>query len=278
MSSDTASRKTDEKVRPAGGPTPTEPPGDGASAARSTPSDRAKTEVKRPAAAGTAQTTAAPPSTDDATPHRPAAAGTAQTARARTGPTGAPRPAARAMAMMRVPGFAPFAPVAGWLVAWGAAALAATCLLTAGLDLGFGLGLVEGAFGTDGFAAGAWIAIVQAGAFLLGGYVAARSARGRGLTHAVLAWAVAMIATGADAIVADWRDAESVLEPLYIPFWIGSGLGQSLDAALALGAFAVAALAGVLIGGAMGAAANRAATREVTVAPGDEPPRAKAAA
>ena len=235
--------KTKQAARPAGAPTPTAPP-DGAASAEG---EGATPTVPKPA----------PVQDPTATPS-----------------TGPPRPASRAMAMARIPGFAPLAPVVGWMTAWGVAAVAASCLLVAGLDLGFGLGIVDGAYGTDGTLPGLYLVAIQAGAFLLGGYAAARMARGRGLLHAILAWVLAMIATGADTFFADRRNAESVLEPLFIPFWIDNGMSSSVETALALGAFAVAGLVGALIGGALGTAANQAATRTVAVRPGDsEPPQ-----
>lgn len=168
--------------------------------------------------------------------------------------------------MLRVPGFAPIAPFAGWLAAWGAAALAAYCLLQAGLSLGFGLSIADGGPGSDGLSAGVWLLIAQAGAFLFGGYVAARMARNRGTTHAVLAWVLAMLATGADALALELRDGgESVLAQLFIPFWNQNGMAAETSTFLALGAFAVAALAGAVVGGILGSGANRAATREVPV-------------
>lgn len=236
--------KTKQAARPAGAPTPTAPPDDAASAGGE----------------GAAQTEPKPAPVQDPTVLKPS--------------TGTPRPASRAMAMARIPGFAPLAPVVGWMTAWGVAAVAASSLLVAGLDLGLGLGIVEGAYGTDGTLPGLYLVAIQAGAFLLGGYAAARMARGRGLLHAILAWVLAMIATGADTFFADSRNGESVLEPLFIPFWIDNGMSSGIETALALGAFAVAGLVGALIGGALGTAANQAATRTVTVRPGDsEPPQ-----
>lgn len=229
--------KTKQAARPAGAPTPTAPP-DGAASANG------------PGATGT---TPKPAPVQDPTAPKPSA--------------GAPRPASKAMAMARIPGFAPLAPVVGWMTAWGVAAVAASCLLVAGLDLGMGLGIVDGAYGADGLMPGLYLAAIQLGGFLLGGYAAARMARGRGLLHAGLAWALAMIATGADTFLADSRNGESVLEALFIPFWIDNGMTGGIETGLALGAFAVAGLAGALIGGALGTAANRAATREVAVPP-----------
>lgn len=175
--------------------------------------------------------------------------------------------------VMRVPGFAPVAPIGGWLAAWGATTLAAVSLTRAGLDLGFGLGVAEGGPGESGFFPGLWLLLVQAGAFLIGGYVAARMARGRGATHAVLAWVVAMLATGADAIVQNLRDSdEGVLAAIpWVPFWEQTGMGSGIDAAVALGALALAGLVGAILGGTLGAAGNRAARREVPVDHGTRP-------
>ncbi len=153
---------------------------------------------------------------------------------------------------------APLAPVVGWMAAWGVAVIAVSCLAVAGVDLGMGLGIVDGAYGVDGLMPGVYLAIVQAGAFLVGGYAAARHSRAHGLLYAALAWGLAMLATGADTFVADSRNGESVLEPLFIPFWIDNGMTGSVDTGLALGAFALAGLAGALIGGALGTLANRA--------------------
>ncbi|MDX6554115.1 MAG: hypothetical protein QOD86_310 [Miltoncostaeaceae bacterium] len=153
----------------------------------------------------------------------------------------------------------PFAPVVGWMAAWGVAAIAAGCLAVAGVDLGMGLGLVDGAYGVDGLMPGLYLAAVQVGAFLLGGYASARHARAHGLVYAALGWGLAMVATGADTFVADSRNGESVLAPLDIPFWIDNGMTGGIDTWLALGAFALAGLVGALIGGALGTVANRAA-------------------
>jgi hypothetical protein len=175
------------------------------------------------------------------------------------------RPVARAP-VLRVPSFAPLAPFGGWLAAWGAAALAASCLVQANVSLGLGLGIADADVAglDDGFRAGLWLLIIQAGAFIAGGYVAARMARNRGTLHAVLAWLVAMLATGADALVQYVRDGgRSVLADLRIPYWIENGYPGGWDTAVALGIFALAALAGVLIGGGLGSAANAAAKREV---------------
>jgi hypothetical protein len=174
----------------------------------------------------------------------------------------APKPVPpRAAAETRRFTIAPLAPVVGWMAAWGVAVIAVGCLAVAGVDVGMGLGLIDGAYGVDGLAPGLTLVAVQAGAFVLGGYAAARHARAHGLIYAALAWGLAMLATGADTFVADSRNGESVLAPLYIPFWIDNGMaGAGIDTALALGAFAVAGLAGALIGGVLGTIANRRTT------------------
>lgn len=163
--------------------------------------------------------------------------------------------------VVRVPPLAPLAPVLGWLTAWGAAVTAAACLREAGVDLGFGVGIATGDTGVeDGFWPGIWMILVQAGAFALGGYAAARLARTRALLHAVLAWVVAMLATGADAVVLAVRDSgDSVLAALDLPHWAETGLSGTWEEALALAVLALAGLAGALIGGSFGAGANRAA-------------------
>lgn len=142
----------------------------------------------------------------------------------------------------------------GWTAAWGAAAVAATCLASANVDLALGLGIAGG----DGFWPTIWLGIVQAGAFFWGGYVAARMGRRLGIVHAGLAWLVAMIATGVDAIAATLRDTgTSVLAALRIPYWAETGLDSNIDAVLALGFFAVVSLVFALLGGAVGEGANR---------------------
>jgi hypothetical protein len=162
---------------------------------------------------------------------------------------------------MRVPGASPLAPVAGWLTAWGVAVLAAGCLRGAGVDFGLGIGIATGDPGVeDRFWPGLWVLLMQAGGFLLGGYVAARMARNRALAHAFGAWVVAMAATGADAIEAWIRDPPAgVLAGLDLPHWLDTGLVGDWEASIALVAIALAGLAGALVGGAVGAAANRAA-------------------
>lgn len=162
---------------------------------------------------------------------------------------------------LRVPPISPTAPFLGWLTAWGAAAVAMACLREAGVDLGLGLGIATGEPGVeDRFLPGLWVLLVQAGAFVLGGYAAARIARRNGLLHAGLAWCIAMLATGADAVVIALRDGgDSILEGLGLPAWVHTGLSGTWEEALALAAIALASLAGALIGGSLGSAANRVA-------------------
>lgn len=162
---------------------------------------------------------------------------------------------------MRVPPVTPLAPVAGWLTAWGAAVLAMGCLDAAGVDTGLGLGVAGGAPGVeDDLWPGVWVLVVQAAAFALGGYAAARMARNRAVSHAVIAWLLAMLATGGDAIDGLVRDpAAGVLAGLDLPHWLDTGLSGDWEAAIALTAIALAGLAGALIGGSVGAAANRMA-------------------
>jgi len=189
------------------------------------------------------------------------------TAPAATQPTVADRPVAR-RPLMRIPGFSPSAPIIGWLTAWGAAALAWSCLTAAGVDLGLGLGLADGRGVVEDRAwPGIWLLVIQVGAFVIGGFAAARLARGNGMFHAMLAWVVAMLATGADAIVQTIRDSgHSPLGQIGIPFWVETGLKPNGWLALALAIFALGSLLGALIGGMLGSTANRAAVRHV-----DEP-------
>jgi hypothetical protein len=163
---------------------------------------------------------------------------------------------------LRVRPLSPTAPFLGWLTAWGAAALAVACLREAGVSLGFGLGIATGDPGVeDRFLPGIWMLIVQAGAFLLGGYAAARIARSHALLHAGLAWVVAMAATGADAIVIALRDGgDSVVQSLGLPHWAHVGLSGTWEEALALAIFALGALAGALLGGSVALAADRRET------------------
>jgi hypothetical protein len=189
---------------------------------------------------------------------------------AETGETRVPRDRERTYTV-RVPPLSPDAPFLGWLAAWGAAALAVACLREAGVDLGLGLGIATGDPGVeDRFLPGLWLVLVQAGAFLLGGYAAARIARANHLLHAGLAWVIAMLATGADAIVIALRDGgESVLQSLGIPHWVHTGLSGTWEEALALAIFALAGLAGALIGGALAAATGRRAPAEARAVRGD---------
>jgi hypothetical protein len=177
---------------------------------------------------------------------------------------------AAARQLMRVPRGSILAPVAGWLTAWGAVVLAAGCLRAADVDLGLGIGIASGAPGVeDRFWPGLWVLVMQATAFALGGYVAARMARTRAIAHALGAWALAMVATGADAIEAWLRDPPAgVLAGLDLPHWLDTGLSGDWEAGIALVAIALAGLAGALVGGGVGAAANRAA---LVPAPGIAP-------
>ena len=121
--------------------------------------------------------------------------------------------------VLRIPRFSMLAPIGGWLAAWGAATLATAAVLEAGVSLGFGFGIADGSVDLDtGFWAGLWTLVIQAGAFVVGGYVAGRIARVRPVMHAVLAWVIAMAATAADAILVALRDSgSSVLAPLRLP-------------------------------------------------------------
>jgi len=161
--------------------------------------------------------------------------------------------------VLRVPTFSPFAPLLGWLVAWGAIATAAAILERVGVPTGLNLGIADGGPGDDGFWAGIWALIVSGGAFLLGGYAAARIARANGTRHAVLAWVVAMAATAADAIIDLLRDGtEGVVQLIIgVPFWDGTGLTGEGEAILVLAIFAGVSLAGAIIGGGLGQTANR---------------------
>jgi hypothetical protein len=152
-------------------------------------------------------------------------------------------------------------PVLGWLAAWGAAVLAVACLQTAGVGLGLGIGIADGVGVEDGFFAGLWLAVVQAGAFVAGGYAAARIARRNGIRHATLAWTLAMAATGADAILSAIRGAPQVIADLGLPYWNETGLGGNGEAAIALGILALSALVGAIVGGGLGQTANLAAHR-----------------
>jgi hypothetical protein len=147
--------------------------------------------------------------------------------------------------------------VAGWLVTWGAAALAASALVQAGVDVGLGLGLADDQ-GAEGFWPGAWVALIQLGAFMMGGYLAARLVRHGELVQASLVWLLAMVATGIDAVVAQARGTGgSVLADLLIPRWTDSGLDGS-GTPLALGFLAVLSLVGAIVGGLLAERANGA--------------------
>jgi hypothetical protein len=182
-----------------------------------------------------------------------------------TGASQATQPITRDLAapreLMRVPRGSLMAPVAGWLTAWGAVMLAAGCLRAAGVDFGLGIGIATGAPGVeDRFWPGLWVLVMQASAFALGGYVAARMARTRAVAHALGAWALAMVATGADAIESWVHDPPAgVLAGLDLPHWLDTGLSGDWEAGIALVSIALAGLAGALVGGGVGAAANRAA-------------------
>lgn len=164
--------------------------------------------------------------------------------------------------VLKTPTFSLLAPLAGWLVAWGTAAVAAAALVEAGVGLGFGFGIADGSVDLDtGFWAGLWTLVVQGGAFLFGGYVAGRMARARATTHAILAWVFAMVATAADAIIVASRDGgSSVLEPLRLPQW--AGLDYSNAVAVPLVIFALGSLLAVLIGGILASGANKLDSRD----------------
>lgn len=191
-----------------------------------------------------------------------------------TGASQATQPMTRDVAapqeLMRVPRGSLLAPVAGWLTAWGAVVLAAGCLRAAGVNFGLGIGIASGAAGVeDRFWPGLWVLVMQASGFALGGYVAARMARTRAIAHALAAWALAMVATGADAIEGWVRDPPAgVLAGLDLPHWLDTGLSGDWEAGIALVSIALAGLAGALVGGGIGAAANRAA---LVPAPGAAP-------
>jgi hypothetical protein len=118
----------------------------------------------------------------------------------------------------------------------------------------------------SGFRAGLWTLIIQAGAFVIGGYVAGRIARVWPVAHAVLAWVVAMAATAADAIVVAARDGgASVLAPIRLPQW--AGLDYENSVAIPLVIFALGALVGAVVGGWLALGANRRETTEMINAP-----------
>ncbi len=164
--------------------------------------------------------------------------------------------------VLRIPTFSLIAPIAGWLTAWGAAALATVAVIEAGVGVGFGFGIADGSIDVDsGFWAGLWTLVIQAGAFLFGGYVAGRMARTRAIAHAVLAWFVAMAATAADAIVvATGQGRSSVLAPLRLPQW--AGLTYDNTVVIPMIIFAAGALVAVVVGGSLAAGANRLETTD----------------
>jgi len=185
-----------------------------------------------------------------------------------------PAPARRQrMRLMRLPGFVPAAPVGGLFAAWGLAALATYILVEAGVSRGVGFGLATGSGigNVNTFSSGLWMLLVEAGAFIGGGYVAARMARNHAIAHAAVMWVVFMAATVADALVQQARTGgSSVLRQIGMPSWSDTGLVNDWRLWIALAIFAAAALIGSLIGGAFGATANRAQVIEI------EPTRAGA--
>lgn len=179
--------------------------------------------------------------------------------------TTAPPRDARHVAL-RPPAGSALSPLAGWLTAWGAASLAAACLAAAGVALGLGFGIADASVtGIDPGAAvrspdfwpSIWMLVVQAGAFVVGGYVAGRMARRRGVSHAVAAWILAMLATGADAIIAAGRGGPQVIQHLGLPTWVHNGIAPSFGAGLAFALLALGSLIGAVVGGALAQAANR---------------------
>jgi hypothetical protein len=168
--------------------------------------------------------------------------------------------------LMRTPGFAPSAPISGLFAAWGAAAVATYALAQAGVSLAVGFGLADGRGigNTNGFWSGLWMLLVEAGAFIIGGYTAARMARNHAMAHAGLVWVLAMATTLADALVQRVRTGgSSVLHQIGMPSWSETGLQNNWRLWLVLAVFALAALIGALVGGALGAMANRAAVVEI---------------
>lgn len=160
--------------------------------------------------------------------------------------------------MLRVPTFSPLGVVVGWVAAWGAIALATAILERLNVPTGFNLGIANGGPGHDGLWAGIWALVVSGGAFALGGYTAARLARANGTRHAILMWAVAMVATGADALFETARDGTHGMVRLIIgvPFWAETGLTNDTKAVIVLAIFAGVSLIGALIGGGLGQTAN----------------------
>jgi hypothetical protein len=175
---------------------------------------------------------------------------------------------------MRLPGFEPTAPVGGVLAAFGVAALATYILVEAGVSLGVGFGLANGSGigNVNSFSSGLWMLLVAAGAFIAGGYVAARMARNHAIAHAAVMWVLFMAATVADALVQQARTGgSSVLRHIGLPSWSGTGLQNNWQLWVALGIFAAAALIGSVIGGALGATANRAQVIEIEPTRGGAP-------
>jgi hypothetical protein len=177
--------------------------------------------------------------------------------------------------VLRIPSFSVIAPIAGWLTAWGAAAVATAAVMEAGVSVGFGFGIADGSIDVDsGFWAGLWTLVIQGGAFVLGGYVAGRMARTRAIMHAVLAWFVAIAATAADAIVvATGQGRSSVLAPLRLPQW--AGLNYDNIVVIPLVIFAAGALVAVIIGGALAAGANRLETTDADSGAPERDPRGR---
>lgn len=161
--------------------------------------------------------------------------------------------------VLRVPTFSAIAPLMGWIVAWGAIAIASSILQRTSVPTGLNLGIADGGPGDDGFWAGVWALIVSGGAFLVGGYAAARIARANGTRHAVLVWVIAMIATVADTIYEGATDGTDGVVRLIngVPFWSDTGLTTAGERVLVLAIFAGISFAGALIGGGLGQTANR---------------------
>jgi hypothetical protein len=161
--------------------------------------------------------------------------------------------------VLRVPKLSPLAPVLGWVVAWGSIAIVSSVLDRLNVPFGFNLGMADGGPGDDGFPAGVWALAVSAGAFVVGGYTAARIARAHGPKHAVFVWVIAMLASMTDAIVeASGRGVDGFIRLLPgVPFWSDTGLGGNGEVVLIMTIFAVISLAGVLVGGVLGQTANR---------------------
>lgn len=169
--------------------------------------------------------------------------------------------------VLRVPTFTPLAPLLGWLVAWGAIATATAILERVGVPTGVNLGIANGGLGDDGLWAGLWALVISAGAFVLGGYAAARIARVRGTRQAVLVWFLAMAATAADAVIDAFRDGSVGAVRLIggVPFWSDTGLTGDAEAVLVLAVFAAASLLGAIVGGGLGQTANRIARTDNAV-------------